>query len=451
MDNARQEARDPNTPQETLLRLVRSADGEVQSLVAQNPNTPIEALLQLAKRLPKEVSQNPSLSLALLETPHLIQALDQQTAFAFALCEEAPEWLLELLFSHPKREIVRLISYRKNLSEALLWKLAQKAEHLDKIIANPRCTKELWTKFATSRGLCDRLFVARAKNLPDDIRELLERDPEPQIQQALRLRDEPPRQAPLPRLRHAGATDVGRERNHNEDAFGVYHGETLSLFVVADGMGGQSTGMVAAEAARELLQEKAKRADLNAVNAQEFLHQAFIDSYQAFGRAAQRTSCTHLYEGEHLLAIHIGAAVVALLLQGNTATIAHAGDSRAYLLRGQKLARLTEDHSLLNDAIKQGYLSTPEDIESFPHKNIITRALGMGVSSSTPEITRLEVQPRDLLLLCSDGLTSMVSEEMIRHELQTEKTPEEKSARLIALANEAGGKDNITVLVIELE
>jgi PPM family protein phosphatase len=451
MDKTTQEAQDPKTTQPRLTQLATAEATEVRALVAQNPNTPLEALLALATKFPREVSHNPIFSLLLLETPQLIQKLEQEVVFAFALCEDTAEWLLEMFLSLPLGDVATLISYRKNLSEKLLWRLADQSNTLDKILAHPNCTEAMWAKFA-SDGATHKLFLARARNLPRSIRELLEKDPEPQIQLALRLRDEGRTQATLPSLRYEGATDVGINRSHNEDAFGAYVGSSLALFVVADGMGGQSTGYVASEASCYFFVERARGADPHAINAQDFLHQTFVGSYEEIGDSARRRSVSNLYIGEHLISIYgLGTTAVALLLQGYTATIAHVGDSRAYLLRRHKLSALTEDHSLLNEYIKAKVL-TPEEIEAFPHKNVITRSLGMGRASSTPEVNRIEVLPKDLLLLCSDGLTRMRSDEKILQVLQTESlTLKAKTERLITASNDAGGEDNITVLLVEIK
>jgi PPM family protein phosphatase len=448
MDKTSQEAQDPNTTQARLIQLANSDVTGVQALVAKNPNTPLHALLALAEKFPSEVSHNPIFSLLLLETPQLIKELKQETLFAFALCEETAEWLLEMFFSLPSSDVVTLISYRKNLSEKLLWRLADKPNTIDKILAHPNCTESMWTKF-TSSHTTDKLVVARAKNLPRSIREIVEKDPEPQVQMALRLRDETPKQTALPLLRYEGATDVGLKRNHNEDDFGTYVGSSLALFVVADGMGGQSSGRIASEAVCHFFVESARRADNQAIHTQEFLHQLFFDSYEEIVRAARKKSYSHRYIGDHLISAYgLGAATVTLLLQGNTATIAHAGDSRAYLLRGQKLSALTQDHSLINELLKVRPL-TPEEIESCPH--VVIRILGMGSASSAPDINRLEVLTGDLLLLCSDGLTRMLSDEKILQLLQTESLSlKAKTEQLITASNKAGGEDNITVLLIEI-
>jgi PPM family protein phosphatase len=241
----------------------------------------------------------------------------------------------------------------------------------------------------------------------------------------------PSEKAPL-LLQYDGATDVGLVRSRNEDAFLIYHSEALSLFAVIDGMGGQGTGELAAKLTRDNLLKEAKRADKGAYNTQEVLREGLSAAHNAIKET--RNS--------------MGAAAATLLLQGHMATITHIGDSRVYLWRANKLSALTQDHSLLNEYLKVKRL-TPEEIESFPHKNVITRAIGMGTDNDSggQETTRLEVLPEDLFLLCTDGVSS-VGTQVLEQTLSEEKTIEHKVQRLIALGNQAGGLDNMALILV---
>jgi PPM family protein phosphatase len=238
--------------------------------------------------------------------------------------------------------------------------------------------------------------------------------------------------APL-MLQYDGATDVGLVRSRNEDAFLIYHSEALALFAVIDGMGGQGTGELAAQLTRDNLLKETKRADKGAYNTQEVLREGLSAAHHAI--KATKNS--------------MGAAAATLLLQGYMATITHIGDSRVYLWRANKLKALTQDHSLLNECLKVKRL-TPEEIESFPHKNVITRAIGMGTDKDGggQETTRLEVLPGDLFLLCTDGVSSL-GDQVIEQELSEEKTIEHKVQRLITLGNQAGGLDNMALILVE--
>ena len=141
----------------------------------------------------------------------------------------------------------------------------------------------------------------------------------------------------------------------------------------------------------------------------------------------------------------MGTTVVAVHFVKSIAFIAHVGDSRGYVWRGGALKQMTEDHSLLNDYLKAGRLS-PAEIEAFPHKNVITRALGID-ASVVVDVTRLELQPGDILLLCSDGLTGMVTDTAIGEVLASNADLSRAWAQLIDRANANGGTDNVTCIL----
>ena len=227
------------------------------------------------------------------------------------------------------------------------------------------------------------------------------------------------------------ATDTGRQRRANEDAL-------LSrspLFVVADGMGGAQAGEVASQIAveafkrglRDSLEPEAALAELTR-EANARIHEL---SHSHTEQAGMGTTLTAMYVGEQDVAI------------------AHVGDSRAYCLRDGELIRLTDDHSLVDELMRQGRL-TPEEAEEHPQRSVITRALG---PEGTVEVDTRSFHARagDVYLLCSDGLTTMVSERELTRVLREHRQLRGAGEALIAAANAAGGRDNITVLLVRLE
>jgi PPM family protein phosphatase len=226
-------------------------------------------------------------------------------------------------------------------------------------------------------------------------------------------------------------TDTGRQRRANEDSLLA----RAPLFVVADGMGGAQAGEVASRIAVESFQsglEDASRAELELAELARAANARIHDlSHSNAEQAGMGTTLTAVYVGEEEVAI------------------AHVGDSRAYCLREGELLRLTDDHSLVDELMRQGRL-TPEEAVEHPQRSVITRALG---PEGTVEVDTRSFRARagDIYLLCSDGLTTMLAEEQIRELLIANPRLRDAGEALIAAANEAGGRDNITVVLIRLE
>jgi protein phosphatase len=226
-------------------------------------------------------------------------------------------------------------------------------------------------------------------------------------------------------------TDTGRQRRENEDSAYV----RAPVFVVADGMGGAQAGEVASSIAIEAFERE------------------LPDSGTPEERLAERVREANQQIYEHSRAEHgregMGTTLTAAYLDDAHLAIAHVGDSRAYLFRDGELTRLTQDHSLVDELVRQGKL-TEEQAAEHPQRSIITRALGPEPDVEVDTWT-YPVRAEDVLLLCSDGLTSMVPEERIAEILGSAETLEEVGRRLIEGANEAGGRDNITVVLFRLE
>lgn len=228
----------------------------------------------------------------------------------------------------------------------------------------------------------------------------------------------------------AGAfSDVGRVREVNEDAHLV--DDRLALFAIADGMGGHQGGEVASWTAIEALRA--------AVAGGQPINDAV---QQANAAVLERAAGDPALEG---MGTTMTAAVVA---GGRRLLLGHVGDSRAYLWRDGELSRLTEDHSLVEELVREGRL-TREQAETHPQKAIVTRALGVD-SAIDVDVYSVEVEPGDRVLLCSDGLTDMVRERDIERLLAGEPDPQRAAERLVDEANEAGGVDNVTVVVLDV-
>ncbi|MEA2391098.1 MAG: family protein phosphatase [Solirubrobacteraceae bacterium] len=230
---------------------------------------------------------------------------------------------------------------------------------------------------------------------------------------------------------HFEQTDTGRQRRANEDSLFA----RAPVFAVADGMGGAQAGEVASRIAVEAfgrgLPEEGSPEERLAAAAREANGRINAMSRSERDRAGMGTTLTAVYVGEEEV------------------SIAHVGDSRAYLLRGGELRRLTRDHSLVQALIDQRKL-TEEEAAEHPQRSIITRALGPEADVEVDTRT-LRGRPGDVVLICSDGLTSMVGEDAVGDVLRASSSLEEAGRRLIDAANEAGGRDNITVVLFRLE
>ena len=233
-------------------------------------------------------------------------------------------------------------------------------------------------------------------------------------------------------LASSAHTDTGRRRRRNEDAFVC----EPPLFAVADGMGGAQAGEGASRLAAESLREQ-ELGDLSALE-------------QAVELIREANRRVYTYSSENASARGMGTTMTVALVEGSIVTIGHVGDSRAYLLRDDQLTQLTQDHSLVAELVRSGRLS-PKEAESHPRRSVITRALGTD-SDVEVDVFSLRGQDGDLFLLCSDGLTSMVSDEEIASLLVVARGDlGDAGKKLIAAANLAGGEDNITVVLFELE
>lgn len=249
------------------------------------------------------------------------------------------------------------------------------------------------------------------------------------------------------KVSYAGLTDVGQKRNHNEDSFII--NQEMSLFVVADGMGGHAGGgtasKIAVETINQELLEMFRSAD-GPFQAETTLQDSLIP--EAYRLAVER-ACGAIFraaQSDPGLA-GMGTTVISALIRANYAFIAHVGDSRAYLVRGDLIQQISEDHSLVNEQIKAGMI-TPEEAKHSRYKNIITRSVGFEEEVQV-DVMGLVCETGDTFVLCSDGLANMIEDHEMLAVIRGSSL-EETPKKLIDLANERGGDDNITAIVIQV-
>jgi PPM family protein phosphatase len=252
------------------------------------------------------------------------------------------------------------------------------------------------------------------------------------------------------RLTHAGLTDVGRKRAQNEDAHLLLPEE--QLFCVADGMGGHASGEVAARLAVEEMAEFFRMTGRDEEATWPFKPDPDRTYDENRLVTAVRVANLRIHERAQADARlrGMGTTLVAASFPAAAATmlVAHVGDSRAYLLRGGALRQLTEDHSLLNDYLRT-HPMTPEEVKAFPHKNVIVRALGMKPTVEV-DLLRVDLVEGDVVLLCCDGLSGMVTDARMAEILRASPGDLKHAARaLVDEANGAGGVDNITCVLVQ--
>lgn len=224
------------------------------------------------------------------------------------------------------------------------------------------------------------------------------------------------------------ATSVGRHREVNEDSLG-YNGD---LFVIADGMGGHKAGEVASALVIDyLLAMKAEVGEFTSL-----LPQALNEANQIIlDHAAKNPDCAGM-----------GTTVVAMKVEEDKALIGHVGDSRAYLWKQGKLTQLTRDHSVIEELIQGGGI-TEDEARNHPHRNLLTRALGTPGEVES-DLLEVKVEKGNRILLCTDGLTAMLDDQVIEEIMGLDLSPQTLATILVEKANDEGGIDNITVMVI---
>ncbi|MDQ0337553.1 protein phosphatase [Caldalkalibacillus uzonensis] len=234
-------------------------------------------------------------------------------------------------------------------------------------------------------------------------------------------------------------THVGNMREVNEDSAGVFkHDQGVLLAVVADGMGGHQAGDVASKMALDKLQELFHRAE----------HGQDEEAWKQWLRESIEAANAHIFNYARQNPTHLGmgTTLVAALLLKDCFLIAHVGDSRAYRYVNTQLEMLTEDHSLVNELVRSGQLA-PEEAEFHPQRHVITRALGTA-SDVCVDLGRFDYVGQEQIMLCSDGLSGMVAEQEMKEILDSSRSLDEKASLLLQAALDAGGDDNITLILV---
>jgi len=252
------------------------------------------------------------------------------------------------------------------------------------------------------------------------------------------------------KILYKGITDVGRKREANEDSFAVIPED--SLFVVADGMGGHAAGEVASRLAVAAISDfiASTRRDTEITWPFEYDMSMSIEGNRlrtAIRLANQRIldTISHKKDLEGM-----GTTLVSAMVSEGKACVGHVGDSRAYLIHDGAISQITSDHSWVNEQVKLGFL-TRNDASRHPFRNVVTRALG-SKEDVVVDLAEQPLQPGDYLVLCSDGLNSMLDDEEIVSIVMANDSDIDAAARsLVARANEKGGEDNVTVILIKVE
>jgi protein phosphatase len=238
-------------------------------------------------------------------------------------------------------------------------------------------------------------------------------------------------------LRSAARTDVGRRRRANEDCYAIE--AELGYFVVADGMGGHKAGQLASRLAAEAAVAALEALEGSAATLTEKLRCTVAAANREIYVAAQAKP---EYSG-------MGTTLVSLLAVEGRVALAHVGDSRAYLVRGGRIRQLTDDHSVVGELVRRREI-TELAAREHPHRHVLTRAIGVR-REVPPDLAELTSSPGDLFVLCSDGLTGLVHDEEIAEAANAGSDLDAICAQLVDLANERGGEDNITVVLVRYE
>ncbi len=238
----------------------------------------------------------------------------------------------------------------------------------------------------------------------------------------------------------AGKTDTGIVRSNNEDNFIV--DEKRGLLVVADGMGGHAAGEIASKIAVSVISE-------HLLGRQRFFgeyNNLYSPSTNNLNSALRLANSAILEAAASSPQLHgMGTTVAAAMICGNRLTIAHIGDSRVYLVRSGNIEQLTDDHSVVNEQVNR-HLITPEEAANSLSKNYLTKALGISADMEA-DLSELTLLSGDILLLCTDGLSNMVTDEKMLEAIMLAHKPAAICDLLISKANEEGGKDNITAVI----
>lgn len=250
------------------------------------------------------------------------------------------------------------------------------------------------------------------------------------------------------RIKACGLSDVGMARTHNEDCFEI--DSRRRLYVVADGMGGHTHGEIASRIAVETIRGFVDRCCDNDTT-WPFSYDPHLKRHSNALKSAIRLAHDKVLEaiGRDAALHGMGTTVAGFLIDEGIAAVAHVGDSRVYRLRDGTFELLTQDHTWVNEQVVAGFLSE-EQARAHPLKNVVTRALG-GDTEVMVDLREVAVEPGDLYLLCSDGLTTMLDDQQILRQLESGRSLEELCRVLVDDANSRGGLDNVTVVLLQVD
>lgn len=237
-------------------------------------------------------------------------------------------------------------------------------------------------------------------------------------------------------MRVGSLTDIGKVREINQDSFAVDEGQ--GLFIVADGMGGHAAGEKASQTAVQIIAERLTPQVSAATNGQ------LLDGLQTAIQDANREIINASMDDASMRGM--GTTATVLVTKGNQLYVGHVGDSRAYLIRNRRIDQITEDHSIVAQLVRARAI-TPQEAARHPYRNVITRCLGMQVDVEADTQQR-ELKAGDRLLICSDGLSGLVSDDEMLQMVLSSDDPQKTCVDLVNLALERGGSDNITVVLI---
>lgn len=238
-------------------------------------------------------------------------------------------------------------------------------------------------------------------------------------------------------------SDIGKVREINQDAYFYLEDDKLPIFIIADGMGGHKAGEVASNTAISTIVSHYQENKQKIIDGEMFIPEFINESVSLANEKL-------IYESENDDELKgMGTTITMCLILEKELYIGHVGDSRAYLLRDNKLTQLTQDHSLVGELLRTGSI-TKEEALNHPKKNVILRAIGTDKELKTDVFTK-DLKAKDKIILCTDGLTNMVSEERILETINMEDDPSEICTKLVNISNEIGGIDNTTIMLIKAE
>lgn len=241
-------------------------------------------------------------------------------------------------------------------------------------------------------------------------------------------------------MKFDAVSNVGKVRNNNEDSYYISEKENFPLFIVADGIGGHNFGEIASKMAVDVIKNTIKTIE-NYDNLDELESDMIKAISNANDEVYDMSNSADEYAG-------MGTTLTALYVYHDSMLIGHVGDSRTYAVNDREIRQLTEDDTIVNRLLKLGEI-TPSEAINHPKKNIITNAIGTD-SNIDISLVQYNYGKGEYILMCTDGLTDMATNEEILNTINEQKTPSKISAKLLEIALEAGGKDNITLIIIQV-